>query len=180
MRTPIRVRELTDDEAETVKRLAHSRTEPARSVERAKIVWLSHEDRLVPAIAQELQLAPKTVRMWLKRFNADGLAGLEDAARSGRPATYTVAEVGEVIATALTNPQSLELPFASWTLDRLEAYLNETKGIAIKRSRIDEMLLAEGLRWRKQETWFGERVDPEFAEKRGALPGSTRSHPPEA
>jgi transposase len=134
----------------------------------------------VPAIAQELQLAPKTVRMWLKRFNADGLAGLEDAARSGRPATYTVAEVGEVIATALTNPQSLELPFASWTLDRLEAYLNETKGIAIKRSRIDEMLLAEGLRWRKQETWFGERVDPEFAEKRGALPGSTRSHPPEA
>jgi hypothetical protein len=63
MRTPIRVRELTDDEAETVKRLAHSRTEPARSVERAKIVWLSHEDRRVPAIAQELQLAPKTVRM---------------------------------------------------------------------------------------------------------------------
>ncbi len=180
MRTPIRVRELTDDEVETVKRLAHSRTEPARSVERAKIVWLSHEGRLVPAIAQELQLAPKTVRMWLKRFNAHGLAGLEDAARSGRPATYTVDEVGEVIATALTNPQSLELPFASWTLDRLEAYLNETKGIAIKRSRIDEMLLAEGLRWRKQETWFGERVDPEFAEKRGGLPGSTRSHPPEA
>jgi transposase len=179
MRTPIRVRELTDDEAETVKRLAHSRTEPARSVERAKIVWLSHEGRLVPAIAQELQLAPKTVRMWLTRFNAHGLAGLEDVARSGRPATYTVDEVGEVIATALTNPQSLELPFASWTLDRLEAYLNEIKGIAVKRSRIDEMLLAEGLRWRKQETWFGERVDPEFAEKRGVSPSSTRSHPPE-
>jgi len=38
------------------------------------------------------------------------------------------------------------------------------------------MLLAEGLRWRKQETWFGERVDPEFAEKRAdypALPGAT-------
>ena len=90
MRTPIRVRELTDDEAETVKRWAHSRTEPARRVERAKLVWLSHEGRLVPAIARELQLAPKTVRMWLKRFNAHGLAGFEDAARSGRPATYTV------------------------------------------------------------------------------------------
>lgn len=180
MRTPIRVRELTDDEAETVKRWAHSRTEPARRVERAKLVWLSHEGRLVPAIARELQLAPKTVRMWLKRFNAHGLAGFEDAARSGRPATYTVDQVGEVVATALTNPQSLELPFASWTLDRLEAYLNETKGIAIKRSRIDEILLAEGLRWRKQETWFGERVDPEFAEKRGSSPGSTRNHRPKA
>ncbi len=180
MRTPIRVRELSGDEAETVKRVAHSRTEAACTVERAKIVWLSHEGRLVPAIAQELQIASKTVRLWLKRFNAQGLAGLEDVARPGRPATYTVDEIGEVIATALTNPQSLGLPFASWTLDRLEAYLNETKGIAIKRSRIDELLLAEGLRWRRQETWFGERVDPEFAEKRGASPNSTRSRRPTA
>src|SRR3712207_1818915 len=36
----------------------------------------------------------------------------------------------------------------------------------IKRSRIDEILLKEGLRWRRHETWFGERVDPAFAEKR--------------
>jgi hypothetical protein len=36
----------------------------------------------------------------------------------------------------------------------------------MKRSRIDEILLREGLRWRKHETWFGERVDPDFAEKR--------------
>ena len=180
MRTPIRVRALTDEEAETVKRLAHSRTEAARTVERAQIVWLSHEGRRVPAIAQELQLAAKTVRLWLKRFNAHGVAGLEDVARSGRPATYSVDEVGEVIATALTNPQSLGLPFASWTLDRLAAYLNETQGIAMKRSRIDELLLAEGLRWRQQETWFGERVDPEFAEKRGASPSCIRTRQPTA
>lgn len=37
----------------------------------------------------------------------------------------------------------------------------------MKRSRLDEVLLTEGLRWRKEETWFGERVDPEFAAKRG-------------
>jgi hypothetical protein len=35
------------------------------------------------------------------------------------------------------------------------------------RSRISELLIAEGLRWRKPETWFGERVDPDFAAKRG-------------
>ena len=180
MRTPIHVRELTVQEAEAVKRLAHSRTEAARKVERAKIVWLSQEGQLVPAIAEELHLDSKTIRAWLKRFNAQGLPGLEDAARSGRPPTYTPDEVGEVVAAALTNPKSLELPFASWTLDRLEAYLNETKGIAIKRSRIDDILLDEGLRWRKQETWFGTRVDPEFAEKRGSSHSSTRSRRPEA
>jgi transposase len=180
MRTPIRVRELTAEEAEAVKRLVHSRTEPAGRVERVKIVWLSHEGKLVPAIAAELHLDAKTVRAWLKRFNAQGLPGLEDAARSGRPTTYTAEEVGQVVAAALTNPQRLGLPFASWTLDRLEAYLNETKGIAIKRTRIDDILLAEGLRWRKHETWFGERVDPEFAEKRGSSPDSTRSRRREA
>jgi transposase len=81
--------------------------------------------------------------------------------------------VGEVIALALTDPRSLDLPFASWTLDRLAAYLQEAKGIAIKRTRIDELLLAEGLRWRSQETWFGERVAPAFAEKRGPSSRST-------
>jgi len=55
------------------------------------------------------------------------------------------------------------------------AYLREHKGIAIKRSRIDDLLLAEGLRWRTHETWFGARVDPEFAQKRGALRNSIRT-----
>jgi transposase len=120
------------------------------------------------------------VYMWLKRFNALGVSGLRDDARSGRPATYTPDEVSEVIAAALTKPQELELPFASWTLDRLQAYLNEQKGIPIKRSRIDEILVAEGLRWRQQESWFGERRDPDFAEKRGASKRSTPPRPNEA
>jgi transposase len=92
---------------------------------------------------------------------------LEDAPRAGRPPTYSREHVGEIVATALTDPQTLDLPFQSWTLDRLAAYLSEQKGIAMKRSRLGEVLLTEGLRWRQQETWFGERVDPEFAQKRG-------------
>lgn len=167
MSKPIRAREMTAAEAEVIEHLARARSIAARKVERAKIIWLSHEGKSVRAIAQDLRLDPDTVRAWLKRFNMLGPSGLEDAARSGRPPRYSADEVGEVVAAALTNPPSLGLPFACWTLDRLEAYLNETKGIAIKRSRIDDILLAEGLRWRKQETWFGERVDPEFAAKRG-------------
>jgi transposase len=87
--------------------------------------------------------------------------------------TYQPEHVAEVIATALTDPRQLNQPFACWTLDRLVTYLNEEKKIAIKRSRIDELLIAEGLRWRTQATGFGERVDPEFAKKRGSLKRST-------
>ena len=172
----IKLRTLSTEEQEAIEKLAHSRTVSVRLVERARIILLAHQGSRVPAIAQQLQLTAITVRTWLKRFNAAGLAALTDKQRSGRPATYTPPQVAEVIATSLTPPEQLGLPFASWTLDRLAAYLNDHKGIAIKRSRIDDLLIAEGLRWRTHETWFGERVDPEFAKKRGALKNSTRAH----
>ena len=54
--------------------------------------------------------------------------------------------------------------FGVWTLDRLVAHLSE-QGIGMRRSRISEILIDEGLQWRREETWFGERVDPEFAQK---------------
>jgi transposase len=107
----------------------------------------------------------ETVRKRIHRFNAEGSNGLKDRYRSGRPPTYSAEQTAAVIATALTKPQTLGLLFAAWTLDRLAAHLQERKGIAMQRSRIDEILLQEGLRLRKHETWFGERVDPEFAEK---------------
>jgi transposase len=159
---------MSADEVDMIQRLAHSRTEPARLVERARMIGLTHQGQQVPAIARELRLCQATVRSWLKRFDGQGPAGLQDAPRLGRPATYTSEQVSEVIAASLTKPQELNLPFASWTLDRLATYLQEVKGIPIKRSRIDELLLTEGWRWRTQETWFGERVDPAFAEKRGS------------
>jgi transposase len=188
----LRVRKMTTEENEQIARLARSRTEPARAVERARIILAASQGKGVPAIARQLDLSEKPVRMWLKRFNTQGLAGLTDEPRSGRPATYTAEQVSEVIAAALTKPDALGQPFGSWTLDRLEVYLHEEKGLPIKRSRIDEILIAEGLRWRTQEGWFGERagrekaaaatdpardkpVDPEFAQKRGRLRPSTRS-----
>jgi transposase len=160
-----------------ITRLAHARTAPARTVERAQIVWRAHQGERVPVIARALGRCEATIRLWLTRFNVQGIAGLTDAPRIGRPPTYTPEEVGAVIAASLTKPDDLGLPFGSWTLDRLAAYLHEERNIPIKRSRIGEILQAEGLRWRTQETWFGERVDPEFAAKRGRLLPSTRRHP---
>jgi transposase len=168
----LRVRELTTDERHELERRARSRTEPARVVERARLVLAVAGGQTAPAAAAALGLVPDTGRQWVGRFNRDGLRGLEDRPRSGRPATYGPEAVGEVLVAALTKPDQLGLPFACWTLDRLAAYLNEERGITIKRSRIDELLLAEGLRWRAQETWFGERAAPPSA------PGRTTSGPP--
>jgi transposase len=174
MPAPLRVRELTDEERLAIEQLARSRKAATRLTERARVIRYSSRGELAEAIAGRIGICAHTVRRWITRVSTSGLAGLDDAARSGRPTTYSPGEVAEVVALSLTDPQTLDLPFASWTLDRLAAYLNARKGIAITRSRMSELLVAEGVRWRTQETWFGARVAPEFAEKRGASSHSPR------
>jgi transposase len=161
------LREVSEEEQQAVAKLAHSRTAAARAVERAQVVLAALDGRMVEEIAADLRLSRNTVYLWLHRFEERGVAGLQDRTRSGRPRTYPGEQVGEIVATALTKPKTLGLPFAAWTLDRLVAYLSEHKGITMQRSRLGELLLSEGLRWRKHEAWFGERVDPDFAAKRG-------------
>ena len=172
----IRVRALSDEEVQDLARMARSRTLGAGLVRRAQIVQHAVDGLGAPEIAAKMGLCGATVRFWLKRFNARGLAGLEEDMRSGRPPTYTAEERSAVITAALSRPSDLDLPFASWTLDRLVAHLGE-QGVGMKRSRVGEVLLAEGLKWRQEETWFGARVDPEFTRKRGRSSSSTPARP---
>jgi transposase len=175
----IRLRPMTEEERVALERLAHSRTEPARLVERARIVWYASQGERAPQIAERLELDPRTVRTWLNRFNEHGLPALQDRPRSGRPVTYAPEVVAEVLATSLTAPKQLGQPFGCWSIRRLETYLNEERGIPIKRNRIDELLLSEGLRWRTQESWFGERAVVDFVEGGDAEAGTARPLDPE-
>jgi transposase len=180
MRKHVALRNVTEQERAALERLARSRTAEARLVQRAHILLGLLGGACPSAVARRLGVTRPTVYAWIDRFNGAGVDGLHDRPRPGRPPAYTAQQRAEVIAAALTRPDDLGLPFGCWTLDRLQAYLNEHKGIAIRRSRIGEILLAEGLRWRQQETWFGERVDPDFAKKRGRSRSSTRSRRPAA
>ena len=103
---PVRLRDLTAEEASAVEALARSRTAPARRVERARVIWRADRGETPPPIATALGLHAETVRRRIRRFNAEGLAALDDRHRSGRPATYSADEVAAVIAAALTSPRT--------------------------------------------------------------------------
>ncbi len=173
----IRWRPPTEEEQKTITRWSRSRTEPARRVERATIIRRASEDLGVPQMAAELGLCEAAVRKWIKQFNTNGLVGLEDAPRSGAPPRYTAEVIGQIVATALTPPQQLGLPFTSWTYERPALYLAEQRQGHMKKTRIFEILQEEGVRWRHQETWCGERVDPDFAQKRGPSSASEPTRP---
>src|SRR3954454_882672 len=155
---------------------ARARSVPALFAGRRIVRHAVEQGLSAPEIAVRMGLCDATVRFWLKRFNERGLRGLEEDMRSGRPPVYTAEERSAVITAALSRPADLGLPFASWTLDRLVAYLGE-RGVGMKRSRVSEVLLGEGLKWRQEETWFGARVDPEFERKRGRSSASTPPRP---
>jgi transposase len=175
----IRVRAVSEEERKTLGQMARSHNLGAGLVRRAQIVLHALEGLKAPEISARMDLGGKTVRHWLQRFNARGLQGLEEDVRSGRPPTYSAEQRSAVINAALTRPADLGQPFACWTLDRLVAYLSQ-QGIAMRRSRISEIFIQEGLKWRHEETWFGTRVDPDFAQKRGRPCSSTRPRRPTA
>jgi transposase len=140
----LRVRELSEAERATIAAWSGTQAGSVRLRDRATIIAWSADGWWVSDIARIVRVTPQVVREWITRFNARGLDGLQDRPRSGRPPTYTAERVGEVIAVAVLKPDSLGLPFGCWTLDRLQTYLNEERDLAIKRSRIDEILVAEG------------------------------------
>ena len=92
----LQMRTVTEDERAKIEQLTRARAAPVRLVTRARIIQLAATGQTAPAIATQLALNEKCVRLWIRRFAAHGLEGLEDAPRSGRPRTYDEAVYGQV------------------------------------------------------------------------------------
>ena len=175
-----------DSEARKIRRLAGARHAPADWSERARIVTLSWDGLAVPAIAAKVGCHENTVRRWLHRFDAAGLDGLGDRPGAGRKRRITEAQRSAIIALARSVPPGRldrdgagepsaerEDGPAQWTLDSL-AETARAAGIAVGRSQVRRILLAEKVRWRRTRSW-ATSTGVEFAPKG---PRSWSSIPP--
>jgi transposase len=163
----IELRPFTEEERTYLEKLSRSRTAAKRAVDRAAILLRTAQREPVGEIAARIGCRAETVLHVVKRFNTRGLSSLEDNLRSGRHPIYDEHQRGQMMATAQTHPQQLDLPYGHWTLDRLTEYVNQTLQIPISRSQLGAILEQEGLKWYQEKTYFTERPDPQFAEKRG-------------
>jgi transposase len=171
-RKRIALRTLTTEEIAEIKRLANSRTEPGGIVQRARLIRAMLDDPALNATDAGFLVGYRSRASgphWVKRFNAEGVAGLEDKPRAGRPATHSEEVRSQVIDLALQKPRSLGLPFELWTLTRLATAYEERYDVQLVPSTIWKWLQAEGLDWKRQQSWFhdADKHDPEFVEKRG-------------
>ena len=98
--TPITLTKTQRAELQSLVRAARS---PQQTVLRARILLRADDGEDNTRIATALQIGANTVAKWRGRFAVAGLAGLGDAARSGRPARLAEAVV-QCVLTEVTRP----------------------------------------------------------------------------
>jgi transposase len=185
----LRVRAAHDEKEERwVRKLAGSRHGPADWIFHARMVSRSWDGERVEAIAKELHCDPQTVRRRLHRFETEGIEGLGDRLKPGRPRRLTAADESKLIALVSQAPPGRlvtqedgtmvardEQGSAQWSLTALAQAAKEA-GIPVKRSQIRTILLREGVRWRQTHSW-GTPRDKDFVPKGQRSSPTTRNHP---
>ena len=154
MRTASKVR-LTQEQQDDFERFARSRTLAARLVERARIVLMAAAHNPNEEIARSLGIVRQTVALWRERFVAQGIDGLEDAPRSGRPPSILPGQIEEIVRKT-----TRETPAAAthWSTRSLA----EATGMSA--STVGRIWRAHGLKPHRVKS-FKLSNDPRFAEK---------------
>jgi transposase-like protein len=80
---------LSEAERHELRRRAAQYTPPHREVIRAKVVLLAAERHSDCEIARRLDCTDKTAGKWRRRFAREGLAGLDERPRPGRPRSFS-------------------------------------------------------------------------------------------
>jgi transposase len=144
-------------------------TKDPRLRTRAQMVFLAAEQRLkVPQIAAIVRESEATVLRWLKRYLAEGMEGLQDAPRPGRPSEITAEYRAALLAAVRRRPRSLHLPFSLWTLQRLADYLAERTGLRVSDETVRRALKDAGIVLSRPQHQISS-PDPEYAVKKRRL-----------
>jgi transposase len=146
---------LRSGDRETLEQWLRSRTTPQRQVERAQIVLGAAEGLSGYALSEQLGISRPTIQRWLDRYETDGIAGLEDQPRSGRPRKITTSVEEEVVRKTLEE----KVPSGTHWSTRLMA-----KETGLHWTQISRIWRAHGLKPHRIET-FKLSTDPRFVEK---------------
>jgi transposase len=110
------------DDRAVLRRWAQATSAPASQVQRARILLLAAEGVPNTRIALLLGVSRPTVIAWRRRYAREGLAGLGDRPRPGRPQTVRRRRRAAILAATLTPPPE-RLGITHWSSRLLAAEL---------------------------------------------------------
>ena len=160
----------TDEDRRTVEEWASSRSLEWRLVVRAKMIQKCLEGQPVSKTAQELGVRPHTVIAWRKRFDEQGIRGLRDRPRSGKPRTYDEGFRTRVLETLELSPPKGQ---ARWDGAAVAEHLDASA------DAVWRVLRKEGIFLARQRSWCVS-TDPEFTAKAADIVGLYLNPPEKA
>lgn len=154
---------LSQRERNSLEQLTRRGTAERRQVLRAQIALMAHRGQSTASIAQTLSVSVQTVSMWRGRIARQGVEGLQEIARPGRPRRIGEAQRLELLSLAC-EPGELQ-GRATPTLDELLGRAIE-RGVVerISRSHLQRILQAGDMRPHRVRQWL-HSPDPQFREK---------------
>src|SRR3990172_4672048 len=141
--------------------IGRSGTVEARLARRARTILLLADGESVRQTAKQVGLAPRMVQHWKQRFLADGLPGLYDAPRPGRPKAIPLTKEARILADTQRRPPT---PLSHWS-SRTMATRH-----GVSQSFVSRLWRRHGLR-PHQLDYYVASPDPDFETKAAAILG---------
>lgn len=174
MAPPARVVMIDEQQRAHLEALTRSRTAPVRLAERARIVLAAAAGMPNAVSARELSVQENTVRTWRARFADQGIAGLEDRDRPGRPVVYGPEVRLRILGTVTAQAPQAD---AQWS-HRLLA--EQLAGDGISASQIGRILAGLDLKPHRVRGWLTRRPSPDFYTRAADVCGLYLNPPPDS
>ncbi|MGH9099072.1 MAG: IS630 family transposase [Acidimicrobiales bacterium] len=156
---------LSPKERAVLEQRASSRTAPHAVVVRARIVLAAAEGTRNVEISRRVGVCVDVASKWRKRYCDEGLAGLADRRRSGRPRRFGAAVVAGIKALACEPPEQRAVPLSRWSSLELAAQaVSEGLVETISSSTVRRWLHTAAIKPWQYRSWIFPR-DPDFAAK---------------
>jgi transposase len=156
---------LSASQRQRLKQVARGHKSPHRDRLRAQIVLDAAAEHSNAAIARRRRVGVDTVRKWRGRFAAEGMAGLLDRKRSGRPPRFTAVQRAQVTALACQLPASSGVPLSRWSSTELADELVAAGVVeSICPGTVRRWLRRDALKPWQFRSWIAPRA-PDFADR---------------
>ena len=116
---------LNETERQQLEQLINRHSTPQQIALRANIILLAHQGRNHREIARALDISRDMARLWRERWlnlsekGVPVVERLQDAERSGAPATFSLEQIVQLFALACERPQTYGRPISHWTAREL-------------------------------------------------------------
>lgn len=169
----VRVREITNEEGEKLRRAVRHAKDPIE-MRRAQVILASAQGFTAPRISVIVGMTEDYIRTLIHEFNESGLSMLKPRWKPNDKKKFTDEQREALVALATSRPSDLDLPFQQWSLQRLhDAAIQRGIVPSISVEWLRVILDEAGVSHQSIKTWK-QSNDPEFHEKKARIDELTR------